>query len=457
MNKSESTRMIERVETHLKTCFQDEESLHMVTGVSGGPDSMTLLYIFHRIGIRCTVIHCNYQLRGDASDKDQELVEETASMWGYECVSVRFDPDSAADNFQNWARNRRYQAFRDLKDELKADGIMTAHHQDDQLETIIQKIMRGAGLTAWQGMKIWDGELFRPLLEVSKAEILKFASENHIPYRLDSSNEESTYARNFLRNGWFPILDDLFPGWRDNILKVPERAKEHQSLADALARSIRVDHTKLDRKKLLSLDPEVQKPVLLHIIKSFQEDITVSSGTLINLDQLESLQTGKKLQLNDRWSLLRDRDQFVLQENEQVFRPEITLTRRELSDEKMLKGSLGIELIPWEGTINENFIQVDADVLEWPLKIRNWKDGDKMNPLGMEGHQSIADLLTNQKIPAAEKSGTRVIESFDENICAVIFPSGRAEDQNAGVIAEWARCTPETKTILQIHHSPAGA
>lgn len=448
--------MIERVAAHLKSNFQKEESLHLVAGVSGGPDSMTLLYILHRIGIQCTVVHCNYQLRGEFSEKDQELVEEIASMWGYECVSMRFDPDAAGKNFQNWARNRRYQAFRDLKKELNADAIITAHHQDDQLETIIQKIMRGAGLTAWQGMKIWDGELFRPLLELSKAQILKYASENKIPYRLDSSNEESTYARNFLRNGWFPILDDLFPGWRENILKVPERAKEHQSLADALARSIGIDSTRIDREKLLSLDPEVQKPVLLHILKSMDEPVSVSSGTLINLNQLKSLQTGKKLQLNDNWSIFRDREHFVLQENEQVIRPEITLTRRELSNEKMLKGTLGIELAHWDGHINEKFIQMDADMLEWPLIIRNWRDGDKINPLGMEGHQSVADLLTNRKISASEKSKTRVVESFDGNLCAVIFPEDPAGDQNTGLIADWTRCSSDTRTILQISRSQSG-
>jgi tRNA(Ile)-lysidine synthase len=453
MNKSESNRVIKQVEDHLETCFPDKDQRSIILGVSGGPDSMSLLYIFSKLSMNVTVVHCNYQLRGEESNNDQKLVEDTAFMWGFDTVSTRLDPEEAEDeNFQNWARNRRYQIFRDIKKETGAGAIATAHHQDDQLETIIQKILRGAGMTAWQGMKLWDGELFRPLLEFSKAEILQFASRSHIPYRLDSSNEESTYARNFLRNGWFPILDDLFPGWRENILKVPERAKEHEALAKALIGSLMADGRSIMRERLIALAPEVQKPLILQIMKSLDEDIQVSSGALENLDKLESLQTGKKLLVNENWSLTRDRERFIINEEKSDDIPAVLISRNEIRKEKLLVHGFQLEEKKWQNQINASVLQLDADSVEWPLKVRVWKEGDIINPYGMEGSQKISDLLTNNKISATDKPTILVGEAFDGKICAVIFPH-ESETGKPGTIANWARCTPETDTMLIIRKS----
>lgn len=117
---------------------------NFVIGVSGGADSMALLYAFKQLEISCFVVHINYGLRGVESDKDQELVEQMSFQWGFECCSVRLNTEEMqSGNFQNWARNERYMIFEDLAEEIKADAIAVAHHQDDQIETIVQKLFRG--------------------------------------------------------------------------------------------------------------------------------------------------------------------------------------------------------------------------------------------------------------------------------------------------------------------------
>ncbi len=450
MNKSASSRIIQQVASHLEASFPEPEKRFFILGVSGGPDSMSLLYALSRLEVPLVVVHCNYQLRGQSSDKDQELVEETASMWGYDAVSVRLDPPRKEGvNFQDWARRRRYEIFRDLQQEHGASAIVTAHHQDDQLETIIQKILRGAGLTAWQGMSIWNGTVFRPLLEISKADILRFASSSHVPYRLDNTNEESTYARNFLRNGWFPVLDDLFPGWRENILKVPDRAREHQALTENLVESVKLDDRNIDRKRLMSLGPEVRKPLMLYLLKSADESIPVSTGMLNRLEELEHLQTGKRVAISDGWSLVRDRDRFVLTEEKGP--REISL---ELSKEDVQAAGADLEGVrftfgKWEGEPDAGTLQLDDEALKWPLKLRSPQRGDKINPLGMEGSQSVAVHLTNQKVPTNQKGEALILETFDEKICAVIFPPDFSGN-TPGTIAHWARCKDDTKTTLMI-------
>lgn len=132
---------------HLSALLSDyfEPSSLFVIGVSGGPDSMALLYLLHLLEQDTFVVHVNYGKRGKKSDKDQELTEQMAFQWGFECCSIRLDPEEAkGKNFQNWAREQRYRFFRDLMQDLKADAIVTAHHQDDQIETILQKLFRGA-------------------------------------------------------------------------------------------------------------------------------------------------------------------------------------------------------------------------------------------------------------------------------------------------------------------------
>ncbi len=309
-------------------------------------------------------------------------------------------------------------------------------------------------MTAWKGMDVWNGELFRPLLDVSKAQLLQFVSKNHVPYRLDSSNEESTYARNFLRNGWFPILDDLFPGWRENILKVPDRAREHEALTKSLVQSLSPDQRSIWRERLMALTPEVQKPLLLQILKYADPDITVSQGTLKNLENLGSLQTGKKLTINENWSLVRDRDRFILVEEDMGQREphEISLTKNELQNEKAAVPGMAISIVQWNGEINPSLLQLDSGRLKWPLTLRIWQDGDQINPLGMEGTQNVSDHLINEKISADKKPEVRVLETFDEKICAIIFPPN-SDNGKPGTIANWARCTSDTKTILKIRHT----
>ncbi len=453
MNKSNSGDIIEKVEQHLLQTFPGVKNRKMILGASGGPDSMSLMYIFSRLDVDLLVVHCNYNMRGESSDRDQELVEETAAMWGYETVTASLDPgDRVKENFQNWARIRRYKIFRDLKDENDLLAIATAHHQDDQLETIIQKILRGAGMTAWQGMKIWNGELFRPMLDFSKADILHFASRNHVPYRHDSSNEESTYARNFLRNGWFPILDDLFPGWRENLLKVPDRAREHEALSKSLIRAICTDERSLDRSRLLSLPQEVQKPLLLQVFKSTDPQMQVSTGALDNLEKLESIQTGKKIIINPDWSLIRDRDHFQLIRESEKSVPSLRIIEElELDDGNSIEvgPEIYIQKNRWKKKIDTRVLQLDAGVLKWPLTIRTWEEGDEINPFGMEGTQKVSDLLTNRKIEASLKRQALILESFDNKISAVIFPPG-TNNELPGTIAEWAKCQSQTVDVITI-------
>ena len=449
MNKYESSPAVTKFRKQLKSHFS-ESSPHFICGVSGGIDSMSLLYLLHRHNITTTVVHCNYGLRGEESDQDQEFVEQICSLWNIDCVTASFDPENRnQNNIQAWARDLRYQVFRDMMHELQADAIITAHHQDDQVETIMQKILRGAGINSWKGMDVLDGDLFRPLLNLSKTEIEEFAKENEIPFREDESNIKPDYARNFIRITWAPKLDELFPGWRQNILKIPERAEEADLLAAELLKHLMTDDHLLDRNQFLALDKKIRPFILAEFIKINAPEISISTGFLMDSESLENLQTGAGISISEDLQLIRNRDYFLVQKVSERKRSIWVIEKEDLQNNTEQIENFSFTEKEWDQNIPEKDLIIDSDKITWPVSVRNWKDGDRIRPFGMEGSQLVSDLLTNNKIDSSQKKSAKVVQSFDENISAVIFPHVTNEGRT-GVISELYKCTDKTQRILKI-------
>ena len=413
---------------------------------------MALLYLLHRYDVSTVAVHCNYALRGKASDKDQELVEQICSHWGIDIASFKFDPnDRSSGNFQDWARQIRYDAYEGVRKDHGSEFILTAHHRDDQVETILQKILRGSGISAWQGMKIRNGVLFRPLLRLPKSEIMKFVEEFNVPYRIDRSNEESTYARNFIRNNWFPDLDKLFPGWKDNVTRLTDKAKEHEALCDEILGQIHAGKMKIDRNGFLELNSITAPAILLHFLKKEIGITDVSRSFLTDLEKLGDLDTGKKVSVSEKYSILRDRGYFVIQNEETGEKApnEMVIFRREISSEPIRFDGFSISLETPPVAFSEKKLHLDVEAVTFPLKVRRWKPGDVLQPFGMDGSQLVSDHLTNRKIPAAVKEAARVLEDSAERIVAVLYPSFK-ERERAGTISEKVRCGDTTQTILTI-------
>lgn len=452
MSKFEFSPVVKAFREHLLH-ISDTARFTCICGVSGGIDSMVLLYLLHRHQLSCTVAHCNYQLRGEASDKDMELVEQVSAMWGFECVSALFDPEEAdLKNTQLWARQKRYRMFRDLKKETDADFILTAHHQGDQVETILQKIFRGSSMPTWKGMSVIDREIFRPLLSVTRSQIQEFAEEHHVPFREDHTNAESSYARNLIRNELSGRMNKLLPGWRKNVLKVRERAAEYEWMASHLYRSVRGPGGSIRRENFLNL-PRSLWPVIIHIFfKEFVPSSKMpSAGDFNETEKLEHLQTGSSLRFGKRFALVRDRDRFLLvddgSEPEGTLQP-VQVRQAELPSEVPGTG-YRINIDRWDGTIKPKTLQLDAGKISWPVTLRRWQQGDQIQPLGMSGHKLISDVLTDHKISTTRKKEAILIESFDGTVSAIIFPHITKSNQ-VGLISEKVKCSPGTKQVLQI-------
>ncbi|MCC5913752.1 MAG: tRNA lysidine(34) synthetase TilS [Balneolaceae bacterium] len=449
MSRSESLSIIKEFRKSLQVPAKGTE--RKVLGVSGGVDSMVLLYLMKIHWQNVVAVHCNYGLRGKASDEDQNFVEEICrDLFNVECVSVRFDPsDLKNGNTQKLAREKRYQVFEDLKRELQADLIVTAHHRDDQVETIFQKIIRGSGLRTWSGMEVLDGDLFRPLLNVSKEEILDFARKENIPYREDMTNRESDYARNFIRNEWAPELNRLFPGWKENLLKAGERAAEFEELADHLLSGLIDTDGSLERQSFINLSDKLQRVALVRWLEKSGYESVAGTGFLSEVEKINSLQSGGRLQAGIGCYILRDRDRFVITDEDTGDDAQAEVVVNSPEELPIISDHFKISAERFSGKVSDGGLSLDLDKVKFPITISAWSEGDRFTPLGMEGSQSVADHLTNRKISSATKGETQVIKSFDGSIRAVIFPRN-SSDLQTGTISETAKCDQGTQTILRI-------
>lgn len=439
-----------KLQKHLKNCLSDyfDKDAFFILGVSGGPDSMALLYLFHELNLDGLVVHVNYARRGKESDTDQELVEQIAFSWGFECCSIRLNPEDAkGENFQEWARNQRYQFFRDLKGDFKADAIVTAHHRDDQVETILQKIFRGSAPTAWQGMRVWDGELFRPLLSFSKQDLLTFCEAEAIPFRIDESNKSSEYARNFLRNEFTPKMNTLFPGWKKNVLNLTEQAQTFEASMNILADQVSSSNF-IHREKFNEL-PAILKPAVLKtILDQVGLEGEYSKGQLKELAEVDSLQTGKKLRIGNVL-LIRDRNEIRIEpDKEGRDSDKIAILNKHSIDKEVEK--FGIKFKLKSRLSKKAGLQLDSDKLAWPLALRTWGAGDAFHPLGMDGHQKISDHLTNRKIPSHLKEKALVLCGSDSTIYAIIYPVSAVNGER-GAVSEMAKYNSTSQTFLTIN------
>lgn len=443
MNKSVSKLIEESVQSSLTNLANTSPSL--ILGVSGGPDSMALLYTLFKLNAKVLVVHINYALRSESSDLDQELVEGMSFEWGFECCSIRLDPKEVKGNFQNWARDQRYRIFRELKDEFQAEAILTAHHQDDQVETILQKIFRGSGPETWKGLSIWDGELLRPLLLFTKKEIMAYCETEAIPYRIDESNLESTYARNFLRKEFSERMDEFFPGWKENILQLQEKGMVSEYAVNHIYTSLLKD-SELQFEGFFELAGELKRSILKKYIEDQLPDIKLSKGLLHELMKIETLQAGASIDIDHQFSLMKGRSVISIFKKDDSRIPEIRLSKEEIER--------GIEVQNIIFSSDENrkgspALSIDSDALEWPLTLREWKNGDWFHPLGLDGSQKVSNHLTNRKIPPAKKEKALILSGTGGTIYAIIFPE-EGISKEIGSISEIAKCKDTTKNFLTI-------
>ena len=426
-----------------KNLIGKEESV--LLAISGGVDSMVMLYLFQQSAINFHVAHCNFSLRGKASDADEKLVENYTSENGIPFHHITFNTKEFAGrekiSIQLAARKLRYNWFREIMQKENLQKLATAHHLDDNIETFFINLNRGTGLKGLKGISYKENNIIRPLIGFNKEELYAFAKENHIPFREDKSNEDSKYLRNWFRNDLLPLWEIKNPQFKkimsNNLEILSRQGTLYQEWLEEKIGNLRIEAK--SGKISIQSSTSLPDPGLL-LFEIFQEYGFTFSDMEQLAETLKNPNSGKKFE-SDSHRLFIDRD-FVFLKEKTYEKP----IEFHIENEKDLaKLPLKLQLASYKKSSlfkispNEKTFQADADKIRFPLILRKWKKGDHFQPLGMKGIKKVSDFLIDKKIPLAEKDEIYVLVSDGK----IIWLIGQR-------MAESVKIDRRTQEILEI-------
>ena len=411
------------------TCF--------VLAVSGGLDSMTAAHLFrHHTDLEVQWAHVNFGLRGEESDGDEAWVRQQAHrcgiLWNVDRPSTRTFAEEPHQSIQMAARELRYRFFDAVCEQLMAQGkhpvLVTAHHADDQAETVLLNLIRGKHPLSWAGMEGAHRRAFRPLLGISRASIAAYAEEHGLEYREDSSNASDHYQRNMLRNRVFPLLRDINPQFIKHLREASQEASIWIDLAKKAAlpwlESAAVPHEQGKAWPIeLLRDPARAKALELYLM-----DWGFTDWDALR-NQLDHPRTGARFQ-SDGAEILIDRELLILRRTESSERPSggrvFAHADELLVSERVPLGSQIAAIVQLKTESKQTFdsdapaCTMDVDRLEFPVEIRRWQPGDRIQPLGMTGQKKVKDVLIDRKIDRFTKDDTWVLVDA-ENVACILF------------------------------------
>ena len=405
-----------------------QESILLIA-ISGGVDSVVLAHLMQRAGFTIQLAHMNFQLRGAESERDEQFVQALAKKWGVQFYSRKVDTIQFAEenklSLQEAARDLRYQWFTELRQQIIHTGklqkptnscwIMTAHHADDNIETLLLHLMRGTGLEGLAGIQpIRKNQyLVRPLLPFYKKDLLTYAQDNGLAFVEDSSNATDHYTRNKLRHQLMPVLQNIFPDVEQQLASNIERFREGLDIyRQAVAQHIdRISNWRNDEKYISVVGWKKMNPLATYtweIIHPFG----FHAAQIPEVIKLLESASGKYCQSNTH-RIIRHREHLIVAP---IANKSVSLITIDAGDTSILfsEGKIKIEkikleTIPINAAVNEIYIPKDS--IHFPLILRKWQQGDYIYPLGLNKKKKISRMLIDLKLSATDKEKVFVLES----------------------------------------------
>lgn len=431
-----------------------------IVALSGGADSVALLLIMKALGYDVVAAHCNFHLRGKESERDENFCVSLCESLGVILHRIHFDTLTYAQlhkvSIEMAARDLRYSYFEQLRRDINADAICVAHHKDDNVETILLNLVRGTGMNGLTGISPRNGFILRPLLCIGREDILEYLEAENQDYVTDSSNLVDDVQRNKIRLNVLPLLENVNPAVKDNILTMARWIAEASTIVEAsldeaeakAVSSLSVAAKKHDAKPMVndSFSVDISKieeyPSAEYLLWDILKDYGFNSSQVALVAENLHATTGTSW-LSSSHELTLDRGRLILtpldkEEGRQMRIPEAgTYVYTELC-------KLKIE----QKEINENYtishssdkVCLDAQKVKFPLMIRRVARGDRFVPFGMKGSKLVSDFLTDQKVALPLKRRQLVVADAGGNILWVV---GKRLDGRFAV-------SPCSKSVVEI-------
>ncbi len=425
----------------------------VLLAVSGGVDSMVMAKLFYQAGYRFGIAHCNFQLRSSESDDDERFVASMADQYEVPFYTTKFCTSDFADirkiSIQMAARELRYAWFEEIRHQEEFDLIATAHHLDDQIETLFINLLRGCGIAGLHGIPIQNGKLVRPLLFASREEILTYAVEHDIGFREDSSNSSLNYTRNKIRHQLIPLLESIEPEYAKQITTTVQRIQGVESILKPYVAKNRSELIRREKDKLVIEIGELRKlkPLqawMYELLSPFE----FNESTIRNLIRSLGSESGKSFHSASH-RIIKDRNQLIITSISDGNQNEVSETL--FIDESTDGIDLPIRL-SFHSVIIENEYQIspekntatfDQTKLSFPLTLRRWQPGDYFFPYGMNKRKKLSDFFIDEKIPIPDKERCWLLCSGDN----IVWVIGHRIDHRF-------RVTKRTKELLVVGFLP---
>lgn len=418
--------ILKKVELYIeKNKLLFPEKGKILVGVSGGRDSVALLDILIKLGYRCTVAHCNFHLRGEESDRDEKFVQQLSFNLNIPYYSVDFDTVNYAKqkniSIEMAARELRYSWFTSLAEKINAQAIAIAHHADDNVETLLMHLVRGTGLKGLTGISPKNGLIVRPLLCCSRNEINEYIKNNNLSFIEDSTNQSVDFQRNKIRLQVIPLLEEINPSVKKVLSESIERFSEINTFYENAIEKIKKQLLTVDNDQLkINIDllckqasPKTILFEILHpygfnesIVQDIEKHLHDESGKIFYSPTHYLIKDRKYLIISNK--IKKNETTFFITENDSEisFPLHLSITRKKKEQNFVISK-------------DNRIIQIDASLIQYPLTLRRWTNGDTFFPFGMNRQKKLSDFFIDQKLNLKQKAETWLLLSQNQIVWVV--------------------------------------
>lgn len=441
-----------------------QEKEKVVVGVSGGPDSICLLEVLHRLKsqleIELAVAHINHMLRGEEANEDEKYVNNFCLERGIEVYSKRININEFAKkqkmSTETAGREARYQFFKEVMKKTNSNKIATAHNANDQVETIFMRIMRGTGLEGLTGIPVKRDSIYiRPILFLQREEIEWYCEKNNLNPRIDKSNMERDYSRNKIRLDIIPYMKENF---NSDVVKVINRMantlKEDNELIESVIDEYFFKYCKVEKSYII-IRSDIADCKSVIINRVIRKATSIISGSAYNIEakhivgvkKLFQLGTNKRVDLpNGLYAENVYGDIYIrkVESEGDKYYEEVVINKADIESE-FIFGAYYIKFEVLENVKNIKFADnsfikyFNYDKINGNIIIRTRKNGDKITPLGMNGRKKIKDIFIDSKVSVSQRNVVPIIQ-FDDEVAWLVGLK----------VSNEYKVTKETKKLLKI-------